>query len=171
MAAEPKEVQALIRKMRDQGLDDATVIEGLRGMGYTQKDAAAAVSSSAPAPTSAPTTEAPLAGQQPAQEGSPAPSSPARPSLGMPDLSGITLTPPKKLSGGDVGGFLAGLLIYTLALNYLRYGPGGPTAWMSAKFLNQPRALGKDTKQSSAPTVEPASTGLTSTKVAPPAPV
>lgn len=49
-----------------------------------------------------------------------------------------TLTPPKKLKAGDMGGFAFGLLLYALAVSYIRYGAKGPTGWLSAKFLNKP---------------------------------
>lgn len=40
--------------------------------------------------------------------------------------------------GRDAGGFLAGLLLYTAVITYVRYGPSGWTGWLSAKFLNKP---------------------------------
>lgn len=50
----------------------------------------------------------------------------------------ISLTPPRRLDGGDVGGFLVGLGLYVLALQYIRHGPAGPKAWLKAKFINEP---------------------------------
>lgn len=41
-------------------------------------------------------------------------------------------------SAGDVASLLTGLLLYTLFLNYMRYGPTGVTGWFRAKFLNDP---------------------------------
>jgi hypothetical protein len=38
----------------------------------------------------------------------------------------------------DAGGLLAGLLLYTAVITYIRYGPAGWTGWLSAKFLNKP---------------------------------
>lgn len=51
---------------------------------------------------------------------------------------GLTLTPPKKLTANDGAGFLGGLLLYVLALNYLRYGKDGVKGWLAAKFVNRP---------------------------------
>lgn len=50
----------------------------------------------------------------------------------------FTLTPPKKLTASDGAGFLGGLLLYVLALNYLRYGKDGVKGWLGAKFVNRP---------------------------------
>lgn len=38
----------------------------------------------------------------------------------------------------DAGGLLAGLLLYTAAITYIRYGAAGWKGWLSAKFLNKP---------------------------------
>jgi hypothetical protein len=38
----------------------------------------------------------------------------------------------------DAGGFASGLLLYTVAIIYVRYGPDGWKGWLSAKFLNKP---------------------------------
>jgi hypothetical protein len=45
---------------------------------------------------------------------------------------------------GDAGGFIAGLALYTVAIIYVRYGPEGWRAWLSAKFLNKPLTTGTD---------------------------
>jgi hypothetical protein len=47
-----------------------------------------------------------------------------------------TLSPPSRAR--DAGGFAFGLLVYTAAITYIRYGPKGWTGWLSAKFLNKP---------------------------------
>lgn len=47
-----------------------------------------------------------------------------------------TLRPPTRAR--DAGGLLAGLLLYTGAIVYIRYGPAGWKGWLSAKFLNKP---------------------------------
>lgn len=47
-----------------------------------------------------------------------------------------TLTPPSRAR--DAGGLLAGMLLYTAAITYIRYGPAGWTGWLKAKFLNRP---------------------------------
>lgn len=49
-----------------------------------------------------------------------------------------TLTLSGSPSVSDGGGFLLGLLAYTLGLNYLRFGKAGVTGWLSAKLLNKP---------------------------------
>ena len=77
----------------------------------------------------------------------------------MPDLSRMTLTPPKRLGSGDLGGFLAGLLAYALVLNYLRGGPEGVKGWVGAKFLNRPY------EAPAKPRAKASDKGLTSTKV------
>ncbi|MBM7510041.1 hypothetical protein JOE61_003855 [Nocardioides salarius] len=51
---------------------------------------------------------------------------------------GLTLTPPRRLTANDGAGFLGGLFLYVLALNYLRYGKEGVTGWLGAKFVNRP---------------------------------
>jgi hypothetical protein len=57
---------------------------------------------------------------------------------GISEARGLTLTPPKRLTVNDGAGFLGGLLIYILALNYLRYGRAGVKGWLGAKFVNRP---------------------------------
>lgn len=47
-----------------------------------------------------------------------------------------TLRPPTRAK--DAGGFLAGLLLYTGVIVYIRYGPAGWKGWLKAKFLNKP---------------------------------
>lgn len=47
-----------------------------------------------------------------------------------------TLSPPRRAR--DAGGLAFGLLLYTAAITYIRYGPAGWTGWLSAKFLNRP---------------------------------
>lgn len=54
------------------------------------------------------------------------------------ELRGLTLTPPKRITASDGAGFLGGLLIYVLALNYLRFGRDGVKGWLAAKFVNRP---------------------------------
>jgi hypothetical protein len=46
------------------------------------------------------------------------------------------LQPPARAR--DAGGLAFGLLLYTAAITYIRYGPAGWTGWLSAKFLNKP---------------------------------
>lgn len=38
----------------------------------------------------------------------------------------------------DGAGFLLGVVLYALALNYVQGGPGQARGWLSAKFLNKP---------------------------------
>ncbi|MEV4557790.1 hypothetical protein AB0K51_12410 [Kitasatospora sp. NPDC049285] len=47
-----------------------------------------------------------------------------------------TLTPPTRAR--DAGSLLTGLLLYTVAITYIRYGAAGWRGWLSAKFLNKP---------------------------------
>jgi hypothetical protein len=49
-----------------------------------------------------------------------------------------TLTPPRKVKAADMGGFAFGLVLYALAVSYIRYGAKGPPGWLAAKFLNKP---------------------------------
>jgi hypothetical protein len=137
------DLSQLALKLRGKGLSDAQVVDGLRGMGFSKAEASQAVASlpatssstkQPPKPqsgrreqggttTSTPTPPGPPAAPaSPAEAPSPA-SAASLPSIPTPDLSQVTLTPPKSLSGGDLGGFLAGLLLFTLGLNFLRYGP------------------------------------------------
>lgn len=44
--------------------------------------------------------------------------------------------PPTRVS--DAGGFLAGLMLYSVVTIYIRYGAAGWRGWLSAKFLNKP---------------------------------
>lgn len=157
--ADPDDVATLAAKLRGKGLSDDQVREGLRGMGFSSGDAQQAVTSLNPAPAAGPTGPTSPRASKPASKRTPAaarsrrgggsaspspkPSPPAGatfapPSIPTPDLSSITLTPPRKPSAGDLGGFAAGLLLYALALSFLRYGPAGPKAWLMAKFLNRP---------------------------------
>ncbi|MFT3871035.1 MAG: hypothetical protein QM714_12540 [Nocardioides sp.] len=169
MAADPTELAALTKKLRGKGLSDEQVVESLRGLGFSKAQAAeaAGVGKTPPPPArkarsgSAP----PAAGPAPVPTGSPAPQ------LGVPDLSGLTLTPPKKLRAGDLGGFAAGLVLYVLALNYLRFGGVGVSGWLRAKFLNQPADLGTKKKTNPGGRAGGAKksntdNGLTSTKAA-----
>lgn len=50
----------------------------------------------------------------------------------------LTLAPPKRLTARDGSGFLFGLLVYVLGLNFVRHGPEGVKGWLGAKFLNKP---------------------------------
>lgn len=141
-SASAGDVQALTAKLRGKGLDDAQVAESLRGMGYSRRDAEAAAGIT-PATTQRPASSAPApaggaggAGDR-STSGATPPGGPSIASIAVPDLPSPTLKLPRRLDGGDVAGFAAGLLLYTLALNYIRYGPSGVTGWMRAKFLNQ----------------------------------
>lgn len=139
MAADAGDVATLARKLRAKGATDEQVIEGLRGMGYSATEAKAAVTAISPA-SPAPQPAAKPRGRTPGPTTpAPAPSSPGPtgPSITLPQLPTPTLSPPK-LSGGDWGGFAAGLLAYVLFLNYLRFGPAGVKGWFRAKFLNDP---------------------------------
>lgn len=176
MAASKGDVQTLARKLRGKGLDDDQVAEGLRGMGFSKADAADAVAATRPAPAA---PAAPAATKPGGKSTGGAPSTPQTPpgasaapvglpTFPKPDLSQVTLTPPKRLSGGDVGGFLAGLALYALVLNYIRYGVDGPKGWLSAKFLNRPAWLGEGIEGSSGATLDGGSgalvSGLTTTR-------
>ena len=143
MAADPNDVATLARKLRGKGLSDDQVRSSLREMGFSKAQADAAVPAPHAPVTTAP-TKAPAANQSGGGTTPPAPAAPTAPKLDLPtpDLSNLTLTPPKNLNGGDVAGFLFGLGLYALALNFLRYGPAGVTGWLGAKFLNRPADLG-----------------------------
>lgn len=67
----------------------------------------------------------------------------------------FTLTPPKSLNSGDVAGFLGGLVGYALFISYIRYGAGGPTGWLKAKFLNKPLQAAALTPAPTTPTPPP----------------
>lgn len=54
------------------------------------------------------------------------------------DAGRLSLLPPRRLTARDGSGFLFGLLLYVLGLNYVRHGPDGVKGWLSAKFLNKP---------------------------------
>jgi hypothetical protein len=58
--------------------------------------------------------------------------------LGKDAADKVTLTPPRRLTAGDASGFAAGLVLYCLFINYLKYGPKGVRGWISAKFINKP---------------------------------
>lgn len=49
-------------------------------------------------------------------------------------LKRISLKP----STSNLGGFALGMIAYLAGIQYLRHGPGGPTAWFRAKFENKP---------------------------------
>lgn len=146
MAADRGEITALARKLRGKGLDDDKVRESLRGLGFTRADADTAVASLGP--TSQQPPKAPA--KQPPPTAAPLPVGPSSggqgtPSFEAPDLSKLTLSPPRRPNPGDLGGFMAGLVLYALAINYLRFGPDGVKGWLGAKFLNRPAALGTGT--------------------------
>lgn len=156
--AEAADVANLARKLRGKGLSDDQVKESLTGLGYTKTEAGQAITAIGPtAAPAAPTKKAPRKGGRTTRATPPPPKTgaavdePAAPppaagssgaggGIGMPklELPSPTLTPPRRLSSGDLGGFAAGLLLYTLALNYMRYGSEGVSGWLRAKFLNQP---------------------------------
>lgn len=143
MAASTQDVQSLVTKLRGKGLDDAQVSESLRGMGYTKAEAAAAVGSGGQADGGGSGRSSRRRPKSPAGGGeSPAPTGGTSAFGGqlmpsLPSLPSPTLKPPRRLDSGDLAGFLTGLLLFTLGLNYLRYGVDGPKAWLSAKFLNK----------------------------------
>lgn len=140
MAADPGEITTLARKLRGKGLDDEKVRESLRGLGFSKADADRALSSLGPTGTqpagvpkeSKPPTPQPAGPSSGGLGGIPTPSIPT------PDLSKVSLTPPRRPSAGDLGGFFAGLVLYALALNYIRFGPAGVKGWLGAKFVNRP---------------------------------
>jgi hypothetical protein len=47
-------------------------------------------------------------------------------------------SPARPPSVRDAGGLLSGMLLYTVVIIYIRYGPAGWKGWLSAKFLNKP---------------------------------
>jgi hypothetical protein len=55
-----------------------------------------------------------------------------RTSIGRP-----TLSLPSRLSASDGSGFMLGVLLYVVVLNYLRYGWPGVQQWGYAKFFNK----------------------------------
>lgn len=140
--AQAGDVQAVARKLRGKGLADTQVRENLREAGYSDTEAASAVSALSPTPPAA--TKAPRGGPRPGPPTPPEkPASQATPGITMPaftapSMPSLTLTPPRKLSGGDLGGFVAGLFAYAIFLNYIRFGQDGVKSWLRAKFLNEP---------------------------------
>ncbi len=95
---------------------------------------------------------------------SPAP--PAAPSSPAPSSSPSTSGPRRlvqgtaaKLSGGrteSLGAVLLGILLATLALSVLDYGPKGPLLWFEAKFLNDAVAApGSSSSSSTGPSGPP----------------
>lgn len=165
MPANPEDLAALTRKLRGKGLDDAAVTQGLTGLGYSKTQAASAVGGRSPvvppAPAAEPSGSPTPPGAQGAPNGVPATGAPPKAkAAGQPKRSGIpakpsalsspfslsgtakgvdsiTLTPPRKLSGRDAGGFVVGLFLYVLATQYVRHGPEGVKGWLGAKFLNK----------------------------------
>lgn len=147
----------------------------LRNMRYGHDESQAAVDQVAPAqpkpkqpaPRGATAAPAPAGstakGSPTATSSTPPPSAAGgplgTPSLSVPDMPRPTLSLPKRPDAGDVAGFGFGLVLYVLALNYLRYGPAGVKGWLSAKFLNQPASksdLGTDAlEQPTPPEVDP----------------
>ncbi len=67
---------------------------------------------------------------------------------------------PTTSSGSGVqegAGFLLGLFLYALFINYLRAGPAGVRGWLAAKFLNKP--VGAPTSSTAKPTAAAAPAG------------
>jgi hypothetical protein len=199
VAATPTETATLVKRLRGKGLSDAQVVDSLRGLGYPKAAATAAVGGG-PAPAApggsggetpspaAPSTD--TSDDEQADEPGGDGNGGGRSKRALPsfDLPSPTLTPPRRLGGGDVAGFLFGLFLFALGMNYLEYGPAGVKGWFRAKFLNDPMdpttaRLVKEGSVPQAPQVggsaaleqlltEPltpsSSTGLTSTKAATP---
>ncbi len=168
--AQTLDATALARKYRGKGQSDEQVYNTLRSLGLNAKDARAAVGptsspqgkapAAAPAGPAAPTSPPATGGSGSSQPG--LPGLPSMPSFSAP--TNITLTPPRKLSSGDLGGFLAGLLLYALALNYLTHGTEGVKGWFSAKFLNEPAELSGAKGSSSGGAASSPPGGLVSTR-------
>lgn len=144
--AAPGDPVALARRIYDRTGSRDQTISGMVNMGYPKREAVDAVNQVAPEPAKATPSPAaakpagddgpkgaPLAPQSP--DPTAAPSSPA-----LADLPRPTLSLPRRPTSADVAGFGFGLVAYTLFLQFLRYGPGGPTGWFLAKFLNRPYA-------------------------------
>jgi len=66
---------------------------------------------------------------------------------GAREVGRLRLTPPRRLTARDGAGFLGGLLLYVLGLNYLRHGPEGVKGWLGAKFLNRPYVAESDVER------------------------
>lgn len=163
MAASSSDVRALVAQLRGKGLDDAQVVEGLTGMGYSKAEAQAAVgtpkkpaakktakraapktarggarTAGGPKPSATSTPPSPSGGSPRASSGAAGPKGLTMPKVQPPDFSQVTLTPPRRLGSGDLAGFLGGVALYCLALNFLRHGVDGPKGWLSAKLFNRP---------------------------------
>ena len=146
--AAPGDPTALARRIFERTGSRDDVISGMVNMGYPKREATEAADQVAPAPVQE--TPAPAPGSKPAgDDGKPkgaplAPTSPdptaAPSSPALPDLPRPSLSLPKRPTAADVTGFGFGCVLYVLALQYLRYGAGGPSGWLAAKFLNRPYA-------------------------------
>lgn len=149
-AAAGGDAGTLAGRLAGQGLDRAGVIDAMTGLGYSKRDAASAADAAGmpasinPAGGAAPPAATPPAGGPSGKGGGRAKPGPRSGGLGGAlkagglDVGKPTLKLPGKPSAGDVSGFAFGLLLYVLALSYIKYGKDGPRAWLAAKFLNKP---------------------------------
>jgi hypothetical protein len=159
-AAGGSDATTLAKRLAGEGLDRGGVIDAMTGLGYTKAQSATAADSAGMPATITPAGGAdPSAATPPAGAGSTPPGKGARQpragarsggigakaKAGGLDVGRPSLRFPSKLDAGDASGFAFGLLLYVLALQFIKYGPSGPTAWLRAKFLNQPQAPAKGT--------------------------
>lgn len=131
----PRDPGAHVAKLRGQGMDDQKIRKALRDMGYGGATVANVVpgndAPTPPAPAPAPAA-ADASSSTPAAADTPssAPAGPSGPSFGQRVSNRVP-------SGGGASGLLLGLVLYPVALAFLRDGNAGMKAWFMAKFLNK----------------------------------
>jgi len=127
--SDPRQKASYVRQLESRGVDVDQGLEQLRKLQRAQAGSGGFASDdpeATPEPAPAATSPTPPASKRSSSSGG-----------GLPTPS---LTPPRRLSAADGGGFLLGLLLFALGQSYLRYGATGVTSWFGAKFLNKPNA-------------------------------
>jgi len=148
----PYSPHAHVTKLRSQGMDNQGIRKALRDKGYDAETAQNAAPGIDEPPPSAAPASSPSSGAADTPSSSPVSDTASSSSSeyagfdaprqrSLPERVGARLP-----SGGSGSGLLLGLVLYPLALAFLRDGPGGVKAWLKAKFLNQvtyPASSGK----------------------------
>jgi hypothetical protein len=131
-AALPRDPGAHAAKLRGQGMDNAKIRKALRDMGYDGATAAnvAPGNDSKQTPSSAAAASVDPAAAEPSSPATPA-APPASPGPSFPERFG------HKTPSGTPSGLLLGLVLYPVALAFLRGGPAEMKSWFLAKFLNK----------------------------------
>lgn len=90
-----------------------------------------------------------------APHAAPEPASPRNPSTGPPPRTRAPKPLRRWLRGGPIelgAGVILGGVVYALGVSLVRYGAKGPSAWLSAKFLNKTSGVAAQKTSTKKPT-------------------